>query len=137
MKRSLRVATIFTGTVAAATALTPAADAAAATPTAHNCGVNQSWMFHMYYAPNQRHPTPACVGSGTGLVWIGTGKQFASICGGQYSGSFFYHVPGTDISGFSDFSPGNLPVKFRQQDSIIWVSLTRHFSDDAHFSDRC
>src|ERR1700722_8775602 len=125
MKRSFRVATVFTGAVACATALAPtveAAPAAAADATAKNCAVNSGVAVHLHYAKSAKHTISACV-NGLGLFDFGTGKRFSGICGGAYSGSFEYHVPGTNIYGNSDFSRGYQSVRFRQPDSIYWVSL--------------
>jgi hypothetical protein len=128
MKRSFRVATVFTGAVACTAALTPAAKAAPAAEaiTAQNCSPGLVDNVHLYYAANQDHPLAACVGGrhgSLGLIRLGTGKQFSGMCGGAYSGSFAYHVPGTNISGTSSFAPGYQPIQFNQPDSIEWLSL--------------
>jgi hypothetical protein len=126
MKRSFKVATVFTGAAACVTALAPMAEAATATvvpdTTAGNCGVNSRAAVHLYYSAKANHPVPGCI-KGTGYISFIGGKKFAGICGGAYSGSFYYGVPGTSISGVSWFSRGHLPVMWRQTDIIYGVNL--------------
>jgi hypothetical protein len=134
MKKSFRVATVFTGAVACATALTPMAEAATATATvtpdatAGNCAANSGPAVHLYYPANANHSLAACV-KGGGYISFPGGKKFAGICGGEWWGSFYYGVPGTSISGVSYFSPGYLPIHWRQTDEIYGVRLNRyHYS---------
>ncbi len=128
MKRSFQVATVFAGAVACATTLAPTAEAATeaatVTPatTAGNCAANSGPAVHLYYPASAHHSLAACLkGAGT-YTFVG-GKKFAGICGGAWSGTFAYGVPGTSISGTSYFSPGYLPVMWRQADVIYAVHL--------------
>jgi hypothetical protein len=95
MKRSFRVATVFTGAAACAVALTPAAEAAPTAPgataritpaaTNHDCTSKSGQAIHLYYSLKENHTTPACI-AGSGSVQWARGKRFASYCGGGYSG---------------------------------------------------
>jgi hypothetical protein len=128
MKRSLRVATVFTGAVAAAAAtLAPTAEAEAAvanTLTAGNCVVSSyGTNVHLYYSANAKHPRAACVKGGPGYFSFPGGKKFAGICGGAWSGIFYYGVPGTSISGSAFFTPGYQRHYWAQTDLIYGVSL--------------
>lgn len=129
MKRTFQVATVFTGAVACAATLAPTADAATVAPdtTARNCTLGTLNAVHLYYSANAKHPVPACV-SGTGYISFPGGKRFAGICGGAWSGTFYYGVPGTSIAGSSYFVPGHYPVKWRQTDIIYGVDLVRYVS---------
>src|SRR5437016_1960199 len=111
MKRSFRVATVFTGAAACAAALMPAAEAAPVTPgasarltpntTARTCGQTNHYTnsVHLYYSSRESHPLPACI-TGIRNVYIGTGKRFSYYCGGAFSGSL-------EISGtFRHFTAG-------------------------------
>jgi hypothetical protein len=102
MKRSFRVATVFTGVAACAAVFAPAAEAAPAAPgvmtriapdtvTAYDCSVANT-ALHLYYTPSESHSIPACF-SGTGYWYVGTGKRFDAYCAGDYSGSL--EVDGT------------------------------------------
>jgi hypothetical protein len=98
MKRSFRVATVFTGAAAAA-ALAPAAAAYAAPVapgatagiapdiTGGNCftGAPFTSSTVLYYAASENHATGACFAS-KGTYTLGTGKRFQWYCAGQYSG---------------------------------------------------
>lgn len=94
MRRSFRVATVFTGAAAAVTAFAPAAEAATgalAAPAgagAGNCTTANTQDLVLYYTASEHHPTPVCV-SGFGYVPIGNRHtRFKSYCGGRYSGYF-------------------------------------------------
>ncbi len=107
MKRSFRVATVFTGAAACAVALAPVAEAAPTAPaapgttarvapdasiTAGNCPKNASTTaLHLYYPASAKHSLPACI---TGIVQASIpfhpAKKFQSYCGGVYSGYFFF-----------------------------------------------
>jgi hypothetical protein len=80
---------------------------------------------HLYYSANAHHSLAACV-KGAGYISFIGGKKFAGICGGAWSGSFYYGVPGTSISGTSYFSRSYLPVRWRQTDEIYGVRLNRY-----------
>jgi hypothetical protein len=93
MRRSFRVATVFTGMAATAAAFTPAAGAATAAPgfvprsgagRAANCTARNTNDLVLYYTKAERHSVPACV-SGSGYVPIAPTK-FSSYCGGSYYG---------------------------------------------------
>jgi hypothetical protein len=127
MKRSFRVATVFTGAVAAATALAPMADAATVTPNAlraGNCSPNADGAdVHLYYSKNAKHSLAACIFGGPGYFSFPGGKKFAGICGGAWSGIFYYGVPNTSISGSAYFTQGYLPVMWNQTDIIYGLDL--------------
>src|ERR1700722_19310977 len=95
MKRSFKVATVFTGAVACATALAPTAEATTGTmnritpdTTAGNCAANSGPALHVYYSKKEKHSLAACV-KGDGFFAFGAGRKWSGICGGAYSGSFF------------------------------------------------
>jgi hypothetical protein len=101
MKRSFRVATVFTGAATAVLApaaayAAPAAPGATAriTPdtTNHDCSKGSTTIYsrtnqvHLYYSSREHHPYPACIaGTGSPIIW-GPGKRFSSYCAGAYSG---------------------------------------------------
>ena len=102
MKRSFRVATVFTGAAACAAAFAPTANAAQVAPDgttriapdaiAANCepGMIDASSLHLYYSPKQNHPKPACVFLSDGYVPIGNGTaKFSSYCAGGYSGYLY------------------------------------------------
>jgi hypothetical protein len=93
MKKSFRVATMFTG-IAAASALTPAATAVAATLgttdqvtpkiTVEHCNSNTRPWVHLYYTAAENHG-PACFG-GNGTYNITSGTRFVDACTGNNYG---------------------------------------------------
>jgi hypothetical protein len=96
MRKSVRVATVFTGAAACTAALAPTAQAAVVTPgarattipdiTGGNChGSSNSVRVQLVYSANQHHSTNACF-SGTGYYIIGGAKRFAYYYGGDWSG---------------------------------------------------
>jgi hypothetical protein len=98
MKRSFKVATVFTGAAACAAAFAPTALAAPAAPGATakvtpdivggDCPTNpfsSNNLLHLYYTPSEQHSLAACFG-GKGIYTIGKGKYFSYYCAGQYSG---------------------------------------------------
>lgn len=88
MKRSFKVATAFTGVAACATVMAPAAGAATTMrDTAMNCTANTAPWVHLYYSPNQHHPTPACFGN-NGANFITHGQKFSELCTGNNFGFF-------------------------------------------------
>lgn len=130
MRRSMRVATIFTGAAACAVTLVPAAHAAPAGPratiratpdaVAGNCNENAGAVSSvvLYYATSQRHPDPACIG-GEGWVYFGTGKRFKSYCAGAYSGSL-------EVSGsFKRFTKGTHNL-YNAMVEGIYISSDNH-----------
>jgi hypothetical protein len=126
MKRSLRVASVFTGAVACTTALAPMADAATVTPntvTAGNCSPAEGPQVHLYYSAHANHSLAACLKGGPGYFGFGAGKKFAGICGGAWSGIFYYGVPGTAISGSAYFSQSYRPTYWKQTDIIYGVDI--------------
>jgi hypothetical protein len=103
MKRTFRVATVFTGAAACGAALAPAAHAATAAPGATaalrpavthagNCPVSETNSVRLYYTSAENHLTPLCahgVSVGSPSIWGTAGKRFSSYCGGEYSGFLF------------------------------------------------
>lgn len=91
MKRSFKVAAVFTGATACAVALAPAAGAATTTPTVRpdihggNCTINPTRSMVMAYSANQRHSIPACF-AGIGKWPLPNKPRFASYCTVDYSG---------------------------------------------------
>jgi hypothetical protein len=97
MKRSLRVSTVFTGAVACAAAMTPAAHAAVVAPGATGrvtpdigaspCpnGDLLGNVLVLHYTPSEHHG-PECFG-GSGRWYVGAGVRFASYCATSKSGS--------------------------------------------------
>jgi len=92
MRRSFRVATVFTGAAAAVATFTPAAGAAPITPLApaaadahgQTCSSVVTSDLVLWYKGSTHHP--ACV-SGRGFVGIGDGNaRFSQYCAGEYSG---------------------------------------------------
>jgi hypothetical protein len=132
MKRFVRVATVFTGSFACAAGAAPMAGAATAavrpdTLTAGNCADNSGPAVHLYYSKKAHHSLAACIkGTHSGYFSFPGGKKFAGICGGAWSGTFYYGVPGTSISGSANFSPGYLPSFWKQTDIIYGVRLDRY-----------
>ena len=107
MKRSFRVATVFTGIAACATALAPPAEAApaipgatttatAGTPTVKKCTAGLGHWVHLYYTLSERHG-PECFG-GSGYIDF-TGKtRFFKLCAGNNYGYvmlYSYSLPVT------------------------------------------
>ena len=95
MKKSFRVATIFTGVAGCAAALAPTAQATPMAPgatarvtpdiIAHNCPTSPTNSTVLFYTQAEHHSVPACFAS-FGSYYLGTGKRFASYCGGAGSG---------------------------------------------------
>jgi hypothetical protein len=112
MRRSFRVATAFTG-VAAATAFTPAANAAvthAVKPAIveENCNSGTRQWIHLYY-PASAHHGPICFAH-PGTYPLG-GNLFTSVCAGNNYGAVFGHYPGhTGRSVFRSFGPGGTVI---------------------------
>jgi hypothetical protein len=125
MKRSFRVATVFTGAAACAVALAPAAEAVPVAPgttsritpdtTARDCTKTFTSSVVLYYSSKQNHSVNACI-AGIGFVYFGQGKRFASYCAGAYSG--FMYVNGTR----RPFTEGSHPTYGA---AISAVSITR------------
>jgi hypothetical protein len=94
MKRSFKVATIFTGAAACAVALAPMAEAAPLAPGTANttdaihgdCNPNTTHplSFHLYYTQSEKHSLAACF-SGVGKYPIAK-EKFAYYCAGEWSG---------------------------------------------------
>ncbi len=114
MKKSFRVATMFTG-IAAASALTPTATAMAATPgttdqatpkisVEHCNSSNRPWV-HLYYTAAENHG-PACFGN-NGTYNITSGTRFVEACTGnnygylRFSGGAPYYFGTGEFIGFS------------------------------------
>lgn len=129
MRKSFRVATVFTGAAACAAVFTPAAHAAPAAPgatagitpkalTHNNCTAGELDWFHLYYTAAENHPTPACF-AGTGTYVISSNKRFAFFCAGNNSGYL-----GTDI-GRIPFSGGSIPFNLHSH-IVHSVHLANH-----------
>lgn len=96
MKRSFRVATVFTGAAALATGLAPMAQAGTVAPgvTAATIGGDCNTAFaataslHLYYTSSENHSLAACF-TGFGTYTIGKGKRFAYYCAGEYKGHLY------------------------------------------------
>jgi hypothetical protein len=113
MKRSFRVATVFTGAAACAAVITPAAQAApmALGPTARitpdavtvgKCSPNVNGNYNtleLVYTASEHH-SPVCF-HGSGYWFIGSGVKFAEYCADSKSG--FLDV---NNMGGEKFTPG-------------------------------
>lgn len=126
MKRSFRVATIFTGTAAAA-ALAPAAHAAPMTVgntakvtpniVGGNCPKSAfTPAVHLYYTKSENHPLPACF-SGLGRYNFGKKIRFSAYCGGDWSGYLYITTSG------EKFTPGGHHL-FGQSLSAVSISTS-------------
>jgi hypothetical protein len=118
MKRSFKVATVFTGAAACAAAFAPTAGAATVAPgataritpeaiTANDCTAGEWDWAHMEYTAAERHPTDACYG-GSGIFDIAGNKRFTEFCpGGNFGwlvtsfGSFSYSAGAYTIPLYS------------------------------------
>jgi hypothetical protein len=134
MKRSFRVATVFTGAAAATVAgFAPAAGAATVAPgaatritpdiTGGNCSSNANSSVHLYYEASQNHARPACF-NGDGTWPIGKGKRFVSYCAGGFSG--YLYIGGT-------------PKKFTRGTHYLYgASVSKiEISKYSHYGSRC
>jgi hypothetical protein len=138
MKRSFRVATVFTGAAACAVARVPAAQAAPAagatakiTPqgiTANDCTAGEWNWAHMTYTAAERHPVSACFG-GTGVFKIPGNKRFTYFCPGDNSG---YIQPKSHGRVSFVASENQIPLF---SEIISTVSIIQHFG--GHGSSRC
>jgi hypothetical protein len=118
MKRSFRVATVFTG-AAAAVALTPALNAVAmpgnvaqvpkgqeVTPniTVENCNSGTRQWLHLYYTAAEHHG-PSCFGHPGSYTIPNSRTAFASLCAGNNNGFLL----GITRSGFFESVPFGPP----------------------------
>jgi hypothetical protein len=86
MKRSFRVATVFTGAAALTGAFAPAAVAAPASFHQQACGEDANYV-HLYYPAGADHG-PVCFGGVGGVSWEGNSRpSLYGICGGNNSGT--------------------------------------------------
>jgi hypothetical protein len=102
MKRSFRVAAVFTGAAAAVAGFAPVAGAVTIapgaapgiTPDIHggNCSSAPNSSVHLYYESSQHHARPACF-NGDGTWPLGKGIRFVSYCAGAFSG--YLYIGGT------------------------------------------
>ena len=129
MKRSFKVATVFTGAAACAVALTPAAEAAPVAPGATarpdtiggNCNPSLAQVaLHLYYTPSESHYLAACF-SGEGTYWLGHGKRFAYYCAAQSSGYLY-------IGGVRRKFTGGTHNLYGQSVSKISITNTNKYS---------
>jgi hypothetical protein len=131
MKRSFRVATVFTGAAACAVGLAPAAHAAPAngatakiTPrgiTANDCTAGERDWAHMYYTAAENHRTPACF-AGTGVFTIPGNKRFTYFCPGNNSGYIYFKGGRANQSFVADHN--SYPL---DSDIVSKISITQHF----------
>jgi hypothetical protein len=86
MRKSFKVATVFTGAAAAAAVFAPAAGAATATADAvrYNCPIGPRTAATVLYWPTSKHHGPTCVSS-IGLISVGD-TYFSYFCAGNYFG---------------------------------------------------
>jgi hypothetical protein len=139
MKRSFRVATVFTGAAAFAVTLAPTAEAAPVAPgalagitpdatTAYNCTSSELTSGVMLkYTAAEKHKTDACA---TGIAGdqpanLGTGKRFSEYCAARSSGNFL--IAGT-IAGFT---PGYHPL-YGQEVSVVSISRRTYYGSPCH-----
>ena len=132
MKRTFRVATVFTGAAACAVGLAPpAAEAAPVAPgataritpdiTVRDCtGPNNTSSVHLYYRASENHVPAACFRSSGSYFW-GTGKKFASYCGGAFSGYLFIDGEGRHFTAGSSYH-------YLYGASVSGIRITRHTS---------
>ena len=134
MKRSFRVATVFTG-AACATALVPTAVAAAApvapapmariTPdiiTIRNCPSVPTNALHLYYTSSEYHYRGACVTGAVGSFIGFSGKKFSEYCAGEYSGNL-------RINGKSEHFTAGTHHLYKQVVSGVYLSKANHPGD--------
>jgi hypothetical protein len=130
MKRSFKVATVFTGAACTAV-LAPAAHAAPLAPgatakitpadtTANNCTAAEAKWVHLYYTAAEHHSTPACFG-GDGSYYLGNNRRFTELCAGNNSGRVYFH----SISPATG-EPNYYSAPFGEKVNSYWLSL---FSD--------
>lgn len=117
MRKSFRVATVFTGAAACAAVFAPAAGAAPVAPgatgeitpkavTGNNCTAGEWNWTHMWYTTSEKHSIAACF-AGTGTYPIPGNKKFSYFCAGNNSGSLntnYGYLPfwaGSKILGLS------------------------------------
>jgi hypothetical protein len=138
MKKSFRVATVFTGAAACAAAFAPTAAAAMPeTPgaTAHNlaraaisgkeCGSATVGWFEMYYEPSKDHG-PVCLG-GEGIARLDTGPVLDGFCTGATRGSLKgYEFTSAGIKSFRSTWETPRTLTFFVPFSISYVNLTGH-----------
>jgi hypothetical protein len=125
MKRSFRVATVFTG-AAAAVSLTPAVNAVAmpgnavqvpkaqeATPniTVENCNSGTRQWIHLYYTAAEHHG-PVCLGHPGTYIVPNHNTVFQSFCAGNNFGRIIGKNSDTNLSSSSvTFGPGaRIPI---------------------------
>ena len=135
MKRSFRVATVFTGAATCAVALAPTAHAAPAAPgatamitpkgiTANDCTAGEWNWAHMYYTAAERHSIPACF-AGTGVYNIPGNKRFTFFCPGNNSGYIQYKSHGS-----ASFVAGEHSINLFSL-IVSKVSIVQHFDPSA------
>jgi hypothetical protein len=89
MRKSFKVATVFTGAAAAAAVFAPAAGAATTTtPVTHhfNCTIGPRANATVLYWPTSKHHGPTCVSGSWGSTSLGN-TYFTYFCAGPYSGA--------------------------------------------------
>jgi hypothetical protein len=118
MRKSFRVATVFTGAAACAAAFAPAAGAAPVAAgiipkpiTANDCTAGELDWAHMYYTAAENHTIPACF-AGIGTYWIAGSKRFTYFCPGNNSGYLWTNY------GSIPFSAG--PFSYHLNSAIVY-----------------
>jgi hypothetical protein len=140
MKRTFRVATVFTG-VAAATAIAPTATAMAAVKPAithETCNSSTKPWVHLYYTAAENH-APVCFGN-NGFYSIKSGTRFLGVCPGNNIGSVEVLYPNNDETNFT-FSPNDggpsrrgFTTNSNSAPKVLWINITGH---TAQYSKTC
>ena len=139
MRKSFRVATVFTG-AAAATVVAPIATATAAVKPAINhqtCNSSTKPWVHLYYTAAEKHP-PVCFGN-NGFYSILSGTRFVSVCPGNNIGSLEALYPNGDHVPVT-FSPNDGQLSRRglgnssSAPKVLWIRITGH---TAQYSKTC
>ncbi len=130
MKRSFRVATVFTG-AAAAVSLTPAVNALAmpgipsqmpkgqeVTPniTVENCNSGTRQWIHLYYTAAENHG-PTCLAH-PGIHAMPPNTVIQSYCAGNNFGSIIGIDPSGSLRSFL-LSPGHVKVRIDLHDVFV------------------
>jgi hypothetical protein len=139
MKRSFRVASVFTGAAAATAAFAPAAMAAPTTteapattnaaipqtvPTVKLCAASTENWVHLTYTPTEKH-APECFG-GYGTYPIKSGRYFQSVCPGNNYG---YVVQSGHHYSFG--KPEGSPVYWPGDAALITaVHISGHYANN-------
>ena len=128
MRKSFKVATVFTGTAAAAAAFAPAAGAATIRPaTSHrNCALGVYTTSTVLFWPTSKHHGPTCVGGANGSSPTPLGNNyFTYACAGNNAG-FIDMTNGNTRS----YAPGTGRITINQDVASVviysWSNAGRH-----------